>query len=374
MKISLSLSIAFIFVLAISLTQATRVEYVNEMVGDKFGLKDSQFDFLINKFILYFNSSQFSLIWALTSPTFQQKFNDNETLFNNYCTAMLKQYGPIVASNQASEYQTISSVVDGYLNYTNQVYYDFAHQNNLTIYRYNFTLDHLKWWIDDFQMLTNTSFSLLSHLSHSTQKSFIMQVNEAKSTCDYHCMQSQSISLNYLYPIIFEYARQVDAQMVSPSQLVSLNSIYQYYSVFVDSPNFDLWLSKQTIVNNQVTLEAVIEGMSKFQLYSCIEYLQDLLSIYNIDQMAMNLGITLQEHYYYLSSIFALRNQYNLPYLNYLQWLLTLDQNEYLYLTYETHEAIQTDPSFINSTDWLEDVKVLNICLLYTSPSPRDQA
>ena len=41
MKISLSLSIAFIFVLAISLTQATRVEYVNEMVGDKFGLKDS---------------------------------------------------------------------------------------------------------------------------------------------------------------------------------------------------------------------------------------------------------------------------------------------------------------------------------------------
>lgn len=62
--------------------------------------------------------------------------------------------------------------------------------------------------------------------------------------------------------------------------------------------------------------------MSKYQVFACIEFLQDLLGIQNIDQMAQSLDISIQDNYYQLSAIFALRNQQGLPYIQYLEWLL----------------------------------------------------
>lgn len=110
-------------------------------------------------------------------------------------------------------------VVEGYYNYTTEMEYSLAHFTGLIIIQYKFVIDPVNKKFDDFYIidLGTQSISVLNQFAKSSEKAFVLQLNEEESACDYRCMLPYSVSINYLYPIIFEFARQAGNQMIDPN-------------------------------------------------------------------------------------------------------------------------------------------------------------
>ncbi|MEG0259628.1 MAG: serine hydrolase [Lysinibacillus sp.] len=141
---------------------------------------------------------------------------------------------------------------------------------------------------------------VLNHLKDNPQTTSLYVAENDVKLITYHSDVVRPLASTVKMLIAVEYARQIDAGILTKDNPVSLNDLKRYY--FKIDNAHEEWLktmnSEGKVKNNEVTLHDVAKGMITYSSNANTDFIIDVLGTANINERAKSLGLTQHEEIY----------------------------------------------------------------------------